>query len=154
MAGDERPRIVGEFVDYSDFVQTVRNRVAELGIHGTRFDALSGLPEGYLSKLICERPVRRIGPTSMGPLLSAMGVKLVMVEVPSGTARLRALPPRNPAYVRNMRAAAGIVFTARMLKRIRRLGGQARMAMLTPKQRSELARKAALARWQKGQDPR
>ena len=147
MADDERPRIVGEFVDYSDFVQTVRNRVAELGIHGTRFDALSGLPDGYLSKLVGARPVRRIGPTSMGPLLSAMGVKLVMVEVPSGTARLRALPPRNPAYVRNMPAAASIIFTARMLKRIRRLGGQARMAMLTPKQRSELARKAALARW-------
>jgi hypothetical protein len=73
MADDERPRIVGEFVEYSDFVQAVRNRVAELSIHGTRFDALSGLPEGYLSKLIGPHPVRRISYVSMGPLLSRDG---------------------------------------------------------------------------------
>ena len=147
MEDDERPKVLGEFVEYSDFIQTVRNRVAELGIHGTRFDSLVGWPEGYLSKLICAQPVRRIGMTSMGPLLSAMGVKLQMVEDPAGTARLRRLPPRNPSYARVMPADACIVLTPRMLKRIRRLGGQARMAQLTPKERSELARKAALARW-------
>jgi hypothetical protein len=49
-----------------------------------------------------------------------------------------------------MPAAAGILFTARMLKRIRRLGGIARMAKLTPEQRSELGKKAAAARWKKG----
>jgi hypothetical protein len=76
-----------------------------------------------------------------------MGVKLQMVEDPAGTARLRRLPPRNPSYVRTMPADACIVLTPRMLKRIRRLGGQARMAQLTPKERRELARKAALARW-------
>jgi hypothetical protein len=49
-----------------------------------------------------------------------------------------------------MPAAGSIIFTARMLKRIRRLGGQARMAKLTPQQRREFARKAAAARWKKG----
>jgi hypothetical protein len=145
--GDERPHIVAEFVEYPDFVQAVRDRVADLGIHGTRFDGLAGWAEGYLSKLTAQRPVRRIGMTSMGPLLSAMGVKLVMIEDPAGTARLRRLPPRNSSYVRTMPAAASILFTARMLKRIRRLGGKARMARLTAKERSALARKAALARW-------
>jgi hypothetical protein len=149
MPGDESPRIVAEFVEYSEFMQAVRDRVAELGIHGTRFDSFAGWPEGYLSKLTCERPVRHIGMKSMGPLLSAMGVKLVMVEDLAGTARLRRLPPRNPSYVRTMPAAASILFTARMLKRIRRLGGKARMARLTPKERRELARKAAAARWKK-----
>ena len=57
------------------------------------------------------------------------------------------MPPRNASYVRTMPAATGILFTARMLKRIRRLGGKARMAQMTAKQRSELARRAALARW-------
>jgi hypothetical protein len=148
--GDERPRIVvGEFVEYDDFVEAIRNRVADLGIHGTRFDALAGWAEGYLSKLTCERPARRIGMQSMGPLLSAMGVKLQMVEDPAGTARLRRLLPRNPSYVRAMPAAAGITFTAKMLSRIRRLGGKARMARLTAKERSALGRKAAAARWRK-----
>jgi hypothetical protein len=143
-------RIVGEFVEYDDFVQAIRNRVVDLGIHGSRFCALAGIPEGYLSKLICARPVRRIGMSSMGPLLSAMGVKLQMVEDPRGTERLRRLQPRNPSYVRAMPADACMVLTPRMLQRIRRLGGKARMAQLTAKQRSELARKAANARWGKG----
>jgi hypothetical protein len=147
MAEGDEPKIVGEFVEYSDFVQAVRNRVADLAIHGTRFDALAGWPEGYLSKLTAQRPARRIGMTSMGPLLSAMGVKLQMVEDPRGTERLRRLEPRNPSYVRVMPAAASILFTARQLKRIRRLGGQARAAALTAKERSKIARKAALARW-------
>ena len=147
MSDDERPRVIGEFVEYSDFIQTVRNRVAELGIHGTRFDSLAGWPEGYLSKLTCEAAPRRVGMQSMGVLLSTIGVKLQMVEDPAGTARLRRLAPRNPSYVRAMPAAASIMFSARMLKRIRRLGGQARMAQLTAKERRKLARKAAIARW-------
>jgi hypothetical protein len=121
--------------------------VAEFGIHGTRFDSLAGWAEGYLSKLTAQRPVRRIGLTSMGPLLSAIGVKLQMVEDPRGTERLRRLAPRNSSYVRAMPADACMVLTPRMLQRIRRLGGKARMAQLTAKQRSELARRAALARW-------
>ena len=147
MEDDERPKVLGEFVEYSDFVQAIRNRVADLAIHGTRFDALAGWPEGYLSKLTAQRPVRRIGLNSMGPLLSAMGVKLQMVEDPRGTERLRRLQPRNPSYVRAMPANACIVLTPKILARIRRLGGRARMAQLTAKQRSKLARKAALARW-------
>ena len=146
MQGDE-PKIVGEFVEYSEFMQAIRNRVAALGIHGTRFDNLAGWPEGYLSKLVCARPVRRVGIQSMGTLLSTIGVKGLLVEDPRGTERLRRLQPRNLSYVRTMPASAGMILTARMLKRIRRLGGQARMAQLTPKQRRELARKAALARW-------
>ena len=147
MSDDERPRVIGEFVEYSDFIQTVRNRVVELGIHGTRFDSLAGWPEGYLSKLTCEAAPRRVGMQSMGVLLSTIGVKLQMVEDPAGTARLRRLAPRNPSYVRTMPTAASIIFTGKMLARIRRLGGQARMARLTAKERRELARKAALVRW-------
>src|SRR6516164_4879753 len=105
-------------------------------------------PKGYLSKLICARPVRRIGLQSMGVLLSTLGVSLQMIENPAGTVRLKErLVPRNPSYVRAMPAAAGILFTARMLKRIRRLGCMTRMAKLTPAQRSELGKKAATARW-------
>ena len=148
MAEGEAPRVIAdEIVEYSDFMQALRARVNELQIQGDSFCEFAGLARGYLSKLLTIRSVRRVGMQSMGPLLSAMGVKLQMVEDPAGTARLRRLSPRNPSYVRAMPASACIVLTPRMLQRIRRLGGQARMAKLTPKQRSELGRKAALARW-------
>ena len=145
---DEGARIIAdEIVEYSDFMQALRTRVNELQIQGDSFCEFAGLARGYLSKLLTIRSVRRVGMQSMGPLLSAMGVKLQMVEDPAGTARLRRLRPRNLSYVRAMPADACIVLTPRMLQRIRRLGGQARMAQLTAKQRRELARKAAIARW-------
>ena len=145
---DEGARIIAdEIVEYSDFMQALRDRVSALQIQGDSFCEFAGLPRGYLSKLLTIRNVRRVGLQSMGPLLSAMGVKLQLVEDPGGTARLQRLAPRNLSYVRTMPADACIVLTPRMLQRIRRLGGQARMARLTPKQRRELARKAALARW-------
>ena len=147
MAEGEGRVIADEIVEYSDFMQALLARVDELQIQGDSFCEFAGLPRGYLSKLLTIRNVRRVGMQSMGVLLSAMGVKLQMVEDPAGTARLRRLPPRNLSYVRTMPADACIVLTPRMLQRIRRLGGQARMARLTPKQRRELARKAALARW-------
>ena len=148
MAEGVAPRVIAEeIVEYSDFMQALRARVNELQIQGDAFCEFAGLARGYLSKLLTVRSVRRVGMQSMGPLLSAMGVKLQMIEDPAGTARLRRLPPRNPSYVRAMPADACMVLTPRMLARIRRLGGQARMARLTPEQRSKLARKAAAARW-------
>jgi hypothetical protein len=144
----EGPRVIAEeIVEYSDFMEALRARVSELQIQGDSFCEFAGLARGYLSKLLTVRSVRRVGMQSMGPLLSAMGVKLQMVEDPRGTERLRRLKPRNPSYVRAMPADACIVLTPRMLQRIRRLGGKARMAQLTPEQRSKLARKAANARW-------
>ena len=147
---DEGARIIADgIVEYSDFMQALRARVDELQIQGDSFCEFAGLPRGYLSKLLTIRSVRRVGMQSMGPLLSAMGVKLQMVEDPAGTARLRRLPPRNLSYVRGMPADACMVLTPKMLARIRKLGGRARMAQMTAKERRALGRKAAAARWRK-----
>ena len=146
--GDERPRVIATFGSYDGMLDAIRARVKDLQIHGQRFDEFAGLPTGYLSKLIGPRPVRRISHVSMGPLFAALGVTCVMLEDPEGTERLKnQVKPRNPSFVRAIPADACMVLTPRMLQRIRRLGGQARMAQLTAKERSELARKAALARW-------
>jgi hypothetical protein len=146
--GDERPRIVATFDSYAGMLEAIRARVNELQIHGERFDAHVGLPEGYLSKLAGVRPTRRLGMVSLAPVLNGLGLRCQFIEDPEATSRLKnRVAARNQSYVRTMPASAGITLTARMLKRIRRLGGKARMAQLTAKERRELARKAALARW-------
>jgi hypothetical protein len=91
----------------------LRARVNELQINGERFDEFAGLPRGYLSKLIGARPIRRVGMTSLSPLMNALGLRCLFVEDPDGTARLKSrLKPRNPSFVRVMPAAAGLVFYA------------------------------------------
>jgi hypothetical protein len=144
----EGPRIVATFDNYAGMLDAIRARVNELQINGERFDHFAGLPTGYLSKLIGIRPIRRLGMLSFGPVLAALGLRCLFVEDPEGTERLKnQVKPRNPSYVRAMPANACMVLTPRMLLRIRRAGGKARMARLTAKQRSELARLAARARW-------
>ena len=148
---DEPSRVVATFDSYAGMLEAIRARVHELQVNGERLDEYVGLPRGYYSKVAGARPIRRLGMTSFAPILNGLGLKCQFIEDPIGTERLKSrVPPRNASYVRNMPAATGILFTARMLKRIRRLGGMARMAKLTPEQRSELGKKAAAARWKKG----
>src|SRR5262249_18139089 len=126
-------KVFATFDSYAGMLEAIRERVNELQIHGERFDAFVGLPEGYLSKVVGARPIRRLGMTSLAPVLNGLGLKCQFIEDSEGTARIKnRVAPRNPSYVRAMPASAGITLTARMLKRIRRLGGQARMAKLTP----------------------
>src|SRR5215472_2796577 len=94
-------RILGEFADYAGLLNAVRARAKELQIQGERFDEFAGLPEGYLSKLIGARPIRRIGMTSMGPLFDALGIYCVVFEDPDATRRLKnRITPRNNSYHR------------------------------------------------------
>jgi hypothetical protein len=145
---NEQPRIVATFDSYAGMLDAIRARVNELQVNGERLDEYIGLPRGYYSKLAGQNPIRRLGWFSLAPLLNGLGLKGQFIEDADATERLKSrAPSRNPSYVRVMPAAASIIFSGRMLKRIRRLGGQARMAQLTPEQRSALARKAALARW-------
>jgi hypothetical protein len=150
LAEGKRDRIVATFNDYPGMMQALRERVKELGVHGESLDEFCGLSRGYSSKLVSLRPPRRLGMVSWGPLVCGLGLRMQFIEDAEATALVRSrVKQANPSYVRIMPAAASIIFTARMLKRIRRLGGQARMARLTAKERSKLARKAALARWRK-----
>jgi hypothetical protein len=148
MAGDERPRIVATFDSYAGMLEAIRERVNELQIHGERFDAFVGLPDGYMSKLVGANPIRRLGMTSFAPILNGLGLKCQFVEDQKATERLKSrLRPRDESYVRA--DATHVVLTFRFMQKIGRLGAQARIDNSTAKQRREWARHAAIARWRK-----
>ena len=126
LAENEPPRIIATFNSYAGMLEAIRARVHELQINGERLDEYVGLPHGYYSKVAGARPIRRLGMTSFAPILNGLGLKCQFIEDPIGTERLKSrVPPRNASFVRVMPAAASIVFTARMLKRIRRLAWRA-----------------------------
>ena len=145
MADDERPRVIASFDSYEGMLEALRKRAIELRLAGDTFDEYVGLPRGYTQKVIGIRPVRRLGMTSFGPVLSGLGLRCLLVEDEETTRRLKErLPPRNSSYVRG---APSIVLTVRYFKKIGRKGGQARADNSTKEQRQEWARKAAFARW-------
>jgi hypothetical protein len=141
---EERPRIVATFDSYAGMLDAIRARVNELQVTGTALDQYIGLPFGYYSKIAGARPIRRLGMTSLAPVLNGLGLKCQFVEDQEAAERLKSrVPPRNGSYVRD---APSIVFTVRFC----RMGAQARIDNSTKQQRQAWARKAAIARWQKG----
>ena len=144
---DEVPRVVATFDSYVGMLDAIRARVNELQVSGERLDEYAGLPRGYYSKLAGAKPIRRLGMTSLAPILNGLGLKCQFIEDPAATSRLLSrVPPRNSSYVRG---ALSIVLTVRFFKKIGRLGARARVAATTKEQRQAWARKAAAARWQK-----
>jgi len=140
MADDERPRIPATFDSYDGMLNAIRARVNELQVTGTALDHFIGLPLGYYSKLAGANPIRRLGMTSLAPVLNGLGLKCQFVEDQEATLRLKKrVPPRNGSYVR---AAPSIVLTVRFFKKIGRMGAQARIDNSTKEQRQAWGEKS------------
>lgn len=62
--------------DYHSLVEALDDRRKELGLPMLAVDFASGCQDGYTAKLIAGR--RTLGPVSLGLLLEALGVELLM----------------------------------------------------------------------------
>jgi len=146
--GDE-PRVIADVTSYEQMLAALRARVNELQLNGERFDEFAGLPRGYLSKLIGAKPIRRLGMTSFAPVLTGLGLRLLVIEDNAATERLKnKLPPRNQSYVRSVAVHTNL--TRRFLRKIGAKGGENSRKYLGKRLVKQLARKAAAARWGKG----
>ena len=117
----------------------------QIAISSEENSELAGVPSNYLSKLLRANPVRRVGPRSMGAVMGVLAIRCLVVEDAAALARYGGrVRRRNPNMVH---AGASIVFTARFMAKIQRQGGHARANALSPARRSEIARRAAMARW-------
>lgn len=63
-----------------ELVAAIRARRDELNLSHEAIDAIAGFQSGYTSKLLSPNPIRNIGYMSLGSLLGALGVALVVVE--------------------------------------------------------------------------
>lgn len=151
MSESEQPRVIAEFVDYTEMLDALRQRVTELQINGEAFDEYSGLPRGYLSKLAGPRPVRRLGMTSFGPVISALGLRCIFVEDEEATKRLKTrVPSAKSGLIRPTRSY--FTMTDRKWARIAKLGAAARKKQwqkVPKKVRVEMMRELVRKRWRK-----
>jgi hypothetical protein len=143
--GDEPPRVIAAWSDYNGLITALRNRAAELNLSGQEIDNVSNLPDRYSQKLLGPNAVRRLGALSLGPFLGALCLTGQFVENKAALERLRRqTTPRRDEYVRA--DATHVTLTFRFMQKIGRLGAKARVATTTKAQRQEWARKAATAR--------
>jgi hypothetical protein len=144
-AASAAPRPIAVARSYDDLRRAVADWCREIGMTREELDNEAGLTSGHSGKLLSARAVNRFGIVSLGRVLAACGLVIVVAIDPDA-------PPR-PAH------ASGNV-NGSVTKHWRKHRGTAwgrRMAALralkqTPAQRSASARKAALARWQRAKD--
>lgn len=99
---------LGIIRNYDDLHAALRARVEHLNISRTTLDELAGLTPYYSAKLLSPKQLKRIGAISLGPLLGALGLALVVVEDDEQMKRMRArYVPRDLSYVRHRADAAG-----------------------------------------------
>jgi hypothetical protein len=137
--------ILAEIRNYDDLHKALRQRAQSLNITCETIDLVSGLCGGYAAKILAPKPIRNIGPTSMGLLLPALGIKLLVVEDAQAMLQYaRHHVARKPGPTRAS-SAVQYTMTRRFLREIGRKGGIASGA--ARRRRKAAAQRAARARW-------
>jgi hypothetical protein len=134
---------------YDGLVQAFRQRAEQrrIAISGD-IHAIAGIPANYLGKLLAPSQLKRIGARSLGPVLGALALKLVVTEDEQALQAYGSrIPIRKESAVHS--TAVHIVLSRRFFQKIGAKGGANSRKNMTPPKASRLARRAALARWGK-----
>jgi hypothetical protein len=92
-----RQKRLATIYDYQGLIGALRVRAEALDVAGLVLDEISGLPTGYVNKLLAPIPMKYLGRISMGLLLGALGCKLVLIEDADAMARVQSrLTKRSP----------------------------------------------------------
>lgn len=149
--------ILAEARNYTEFMGALRARADQLQVARTGIDDLmKTLPDGYASKLLSAVPVKNLGPISMGPLLGALGLKVLVVEDVEAMAQItRKMVKRNASQVRD--ASDGMLPPKKRRRKAfwknntgwAHVMNSRRALILSESKRSEIARTAARFRWKR-----
>lgn len=82
-------RPIAEVVDYDTLILAMRLRADQLNVSRETIDEIAGLCDRYAAKLLSRQPVKRLGLGTLGPVLSALGMKLIAVPDPDALERYR-----------------------------------------------------------------
>jgi hypothetical protein len=75
--------------DYAGLIAALRERAEVLGVSNQTLEATAGLPAGYCGHVLGVKPSRQLGRLSLGLVLGALGVKLIVAEDPEVLERVR-----------------------------------------------------------------
>lgn len=135
------PRILAEIdgrSGYAGLVAMFRARIAELEVAMEEVDARAGLPLRYTSKLLGKNQSKKIGSIGLGPLLGALGVKLLAVVDETAPINLPKRGPQGPHAHGDAHARK---------RRVNRISWAKAIILSSAIQRSNAARFAASCRW-------
>jgi hypothetical protein len=154
-AGDQQPRPLAICRSYHDLRRAIVDWCERIGMSRAELDLKADLAEGHSGKLLAPRAIKKFGAVSLGRVLAAAGLVLIVAVEPeaddvdvdlrervaaaaSGSASERTHGQRPGEHWRSIKGTAWA----------RRMNGR-RALKLSPARRREIARQAAQARWRR-----
>lgn len=144
---------ITEVTSYSEMIAAIRTQVGALGVRYEDFDELAGFAAGLSGKVFGPSMVKRLGPEKLFDAMRAAGLRIKLEPDPDQLEKMRIriaenYNPRqgNQARMNNSASPAGTYMMSRVFKHFAKLGGKARMAKMTPKERRSHQQMAALAK--------
>jgi hypothetical protein len=64
-----------------ELLAVIRGRRDQLDIAHVTIDAISGVADGYTSKLLCDPPMKQFGPISLDAILGALALQIVEITI-------------------------------------------------------------------------
>lgn len=148
---DDRFEIYRVVTDMEGLHEAFIDRVEDLNVTRLAIDEAGGFTGGHSAKLLCNPPIKNIGKVSLGKLLKATGMALVMVVDDERFAPVRAEMAKRK---RRMHPNGSIRKPAWLITREASQNMQVlRNKKLTPRQRKLIAKRAAKARWNRARKP-
>ena len=151
------PRQIATIRDYADLLEALRGRAEELKLSRQTIDEISGLPDGYAGKLFAPVPIKGLGPVSLGPILGALGLFLVVFEDVEALRRFAARRtqkfggpggrPAGQAMLAKRRPSGWALLPLVTDSEFQKIMRCRQLATQGHEQRKRIARKAAKARW-------
>lgn len=136
-APDVAPLPIGAVRSYDDLRRIVAEHCARLGMTRAELDVEAGIADGHAAKLLARRARKKLGFVTLGRVMAAVGLVLQVAIDPEAQASPSARRARTLRS--HWRRQRGPAWGKRMAAR--------RALALSAEQRSEIARKAAQARW-------
>jgi hypothetical protein len=75
--------------DYAGLVSVLRERAEQLDVSNEVLSDVTGLASGYVGKVLGLNGKKQLGRVSLGVVLSALGLKLAVLEDPEALERVR-----------------------------------------------------------------
>ncbi len=138
------PQPIAVLRSYDDLRRALAEWCASIGMTREQLDVDAGLANGHAGKLLSPRAVKKLGNVTLGRVLAATGLVLVLakdVDAQPVDACDDACDVKAPRRGQHWRSVKGRGWARRMAAR--------RALKLTAEQRSAIARKAAETRWQR-----
>jgi hypothetical protein len=136
----------------AELLAAIRARVAELDVSYDTLDRIAGLPDRFASKLLCDPPMRQISQATLWLLMGAIGYKIALLPDAEGLAKVQSRLVKRKAPNRHIstmtlarRRNSPWLWNAETGREM----ASVRLTKIKPKQRIEIARNAARARWKR-----